>query len=73
MEENGSKWGDVDVVPPTVDSKGRPNPESMSDRELLIELVRGMRQAQDGLEQLLPMLEQMGNNPMLKMFFPKTK
>lgn len=61
-ENNGSAWGDIDVAP-TVDSKGRMNPEAMSDRELLIEAVTTMRATQDLVTEFIAAMEK---NPMLK-------
>lgn len=48
---------------PRRDDKGRPVPESMSDRELLIETLAHMRVMYDAITAL-------GSNPMLAAFMP---
>jgi hypothetical protein len=47
----------------TLDDKGRPNVESMSNTELLRELVRGQRQLADALQAAM-------SNPMVRAMMP---
>lgn len=50
------------------DSKGRKNPELLSDRELLIELVRGHRAMRDLVETFVA---DMAKNPIMSMMASK--
>lgn len=56
---------------PTTDNKGRPLPEGMSDRDLLIECVRTLRAVSDAVGDLaqMPMIQAMqsGSNPLMAM------
>jgi hypothetical protein len=51
-----------------VDSKGRQDASSMTDRALLIEMVRSQRQLSDLVENFM---SSMDKNPMMKMFAGK--
>jgi hypothetical protein len=53
---------------PFIDEKGRTNPRAMEDRQLLEEILRNQRQANDTIEAFI---ENMAKNPMFKMFAGK--
>jgi hypothetical protein len=65
LNENTTRVEDVvngDVKVPT-DDKGRPMPEVLSDRELLVEIATHLRVMYDAITAL-------GSNPMLAAFMP---
>lgn len=53
---------------PQHDEKGRKNPATMTDRELLMELVSMFRRAED---EAVKMVQSASKNPMLSMIFKK--